>query len=144
MYEFHAQNVSGNATDGMDIQRVSRRCSSTQANPPPAGGHLPSVATSAFLKPTRDVSLRTSGLRWVDSADTDSAHDAVVGRETRKMNMYQAVRDALRYADVPPTRYSCLTDHQHVISEALRSVRMILLWSLAKTSLSVVCSDVPW
>ncbi|KAI0723877.1 pyruvate dehydrogenase [Cerioporus squamosus] len=79
------------------LHRVSHRWSSTQANPPPAGGHLPSIATSAFLKPTRDVSLRTSGLRWVDSADTDPAHD-MVGRETRKMNMYQAVRDALSIA----------------------------------------------
>ena len=82
----------------------SRRWQSTE--PPPAGGHLPSVATSTFLKPTRDVALRTAGLRWLDPSDADPARD-VVGRETRKMNMYQAIRDALRYApnrvrDAPP------------------------------------------
>lgn len=58
---------------------------------------MPSIATSSFLKPTRDVALRTPGLRWVDQVDADPAH-TMVGRETRKMNMYQAVRDALRYA----------------------------------------------
>lgn len=76
---------------------MSRRWSSTDAHPPPAGGHLPSIATSSFLKPTRDLALRTPGLEWVDQVDADPAH-TMVGRETRKMNMYQAVRDALRYA----------------------------------------------
>ncbi|KAH9945800.1 pyruvate dehydrogenase [Epithele typhae] len=73
----------------------SRRWNSTEA--PPAGGHLPSVANSSFLKPTRDVALRTNGLQWVDPVDADPTRD-MVGRETRKMNMYQAVRDALSIA----------------------------------------------
>ncbi|KAH9901447.1 pyruvate dehydrogenase [Cubamyces lactineus] len=77
------------------ISRSGRRWQSTEAHP--AGGHLPSIATSTFLRPTRDVALRTQGLKWVDQADSDPARD-MVGRETRKMNMYQAVRDALSIA----------------------------------------------
>lgn len=65
--------------------------------PPPAGGHLPSVATSLFLRTTRDSALRTPGLRWTDEDDTSPAREVVGGRETRKMNLYQAVRDAMRY-----------------------------------------------
>ena len=34
----------------------------------------------------------------MDLVDSDPSRD-MVGRETRKMNMYQAVRDALRYAN---------------------------------------------
>ncbi|KAI8989785.1 pyruvate dehydrogenase [Trametes punicea] len=75
--------------------RSGRRWQSTEAHP--AGGHLPSIATSTFLKLTRDVALRTPGLRWVDQTDSDPTQD-MVGRETRKMNMYQAVRDALSIA----------------------------------------------
>ena len=73
-------------------QHASRRWQTTEAHP--AGGHLPSVANSSFLKPTRDVALRTAGIQWVDHVDADPARD-MVGRETRKMNMYQAIRDAL-------------------------------------------------
>ncbi|KAI0672849.1 pyruvate dehydrogenase [Trametes maxima] len=75
--------------------RSGRRWQSTEAHP--AGGHLPSIATSTFLKPTRDLSLRTAGLRYVDQTDADPTRE-MVGRETRKMNMYQAVRDALSIA----------------------------------------------
>ncbi|KAI0647422.1 pyruvate dehydrogenase [Trametes meyenii] len=77
------------------FNRSGRRWQSTEAHP--AGGHLPSIATSTFLKPTRDLSLRTAGLRYVDQTDADPARE-MVGRETRKMNMYQAVRDALSIA----------------------------------------------
>ena len=68
--------------------------------PPPAGGHLPSVATSSLLRNTRDSALRTPGLRWIDEDDTSPAREVVGGRETRKMNLYQAVRDAMRYDGV--------------------------------------------
>ena len=68
--------------------------------PPPAGGHLPSVATSSFLRNTRDSALRTPGLRWTDEDDTSPAREVVGGRETRKMNLYQAVRDAMSHASV--------------------------------------------
>ncbi|KAI0782199.1 pyruvate dehydrogenase [Abortiporus biennis] len=78
--------------------------SSGEAEPPPAGGHLPSIATSAFLRPTRDSALRLPGLRWIDneipgsiSSSKEGAGD-IAGRETRKMNMYQAVRDAMSIA----------------------------------------------
>jgi hypothetical protein len=67
--------------------RIQRRNSSL-AEPPPPGGHLPSIATSQLLRTTRERALRTPGLVWND--------DATAGRECRKMNVYQAVRDALR------------------------------------------------
>ncbi|OSD08491.1 pyruvate dehydrogenase [Trametes coccinea BRFM310] len=73
-------------------QRSGRRWQSTEAHP--AGGHLPSIATSTFLKPTPDVALRTPGLRYADQTGSDPTKE-MVGRETRKMNMYQAVRDAI-------------------------------------------------
>ncbi|EAU88822.2 pyruvate dehydrogenase [Coprinopsis cinerea okayama7 len=70
-----------------------RRANSTAVEPPPAGGHLPGVATSKLLKSTRETALRIPGLKWVDE-DTSS----MGGRETRKMNTYQAVRDAMAIA----------------------------------------------
>ncbi|KAJ7286198.1 thiamine diphosphate-binding protein [Mycena rebaudengoi] len=72
------------------------RRNSTAAEPPPAGGHLPSIATSQILRTTRERALRTPGLRWND--DEPSGSIVNVGRETRKMNMYQAVRDSLSIA----------------------------------------------
>lgn len=54
---------------------------------------MPGVATSQLLRPTRDAALRTPGLVWKDE-DTSS----LGGRETRKMNVYQAVRDAMATA----------------------------------------------
>ncbi|KAK7015163.1 2-oxoisovalerate dehydrogenase subunit beta 2, mitochondrial [Paramarasmius palmivorus] len=77
------------------IQNV--RFNST-VEPPPAGGHLPSVATSQFLRPTRDTALRTPGLLWFDDTSSGSSNNMVGGRETRKMNTYQAVRDAMSIA----------------------------------------------
>ncbi|KIK58297.1 hypothetical protein GYMLUDRAFT_45509 [Collybiopsis luxurians FD-317 M1] len=66
--------------------------------PPPAGGHLPSIAQSAFLKGTRDQALKTPGIAWAD-AELDEVRGTVSNnRETRKMNTYQAVRDALSIA----------------------------------------------
>ncbi|SCV69238.1 BQ2448_2258 [Microbotryum intermedium] len=83
----------------------------------PAG--MPTVATSSFLSTTREAALHTPGLRWRDdevihppSRDPDgnkagpeptfvepSAEDLISvdqgGRETKKMNLYQAVRDAM-------------------------------------------------
>ncbi|KAJ7074170.1 pyruvate dehydrogenase [Mycena amicta] len=72
------------------------RCNSTVVEPPPAGGHLPSVATSQLLRSTREKALRTPGLQWNDVDDPNAI--AGVERETRKMNVYQAVRDALSIA----------------------------------------------
>ncbi|KAF7311420.1 Pyruvate dehydrogenase [Mycena kentingensis (nom. inval.)] len=78
------------------LAALLRRCNSTAAEPPPAGGHLPSVATSQLLNATREKALRTPGLRWNDEDDPN----IIVGaeRECRKMNVYQAVRDALSIA----------------------------------------------
>ncbi|KAJ7137723.1 pyruvate dehydrogenase [Mycena epipterygia] len=70
------------------------RRNSTVAEPPPAGGHLPSIATSQILRSTRERALRTPGLTWND----EEASSTIVSRETRKMNVYQAVRDALSIA----------------------------------------------
>ncbi|KAJ7461471.1 thiamine diphosphate-binding protein [Mycena latifolia] len=73
-----------------------RRRNSTVAEPPPAGGHLPSIATSQILRTTRERALRTPGLTWND----DEASSSIIntGRDTRKMNVYQAVRDSLSIA----------------------------------------------
>ncbi|KAJ7112455.1 thiamine diphosphate-binding protein [Mycena crocata] len=72
------------------------RRNSSVAEPPPAGGHLPSIATSQILRSTRERALRTPGLKWNDDEASNSIVN--VGRESRKMNVYQAVRDALRRA----------------------------------------------
>jgi len=66
--------------------------------PPPAGGHAPSIAQSALLRTSREAALRTPGITWVEGGSGDSSSSSrilVDGRETRKMNTYQAVRDAL-------------------------------------------------
>ncbi|KAF7295515.1 Pyruvate dehydrogenase [Mycena indigotica] len=74
------------------------RRNSTAVEPPPAGGHLPSIATSQYLRSTRERALHTPGLQWNDEDDPN----AILGaeRETRKMNLYQAVRDALRRVEL--------------------------------------------
>lgn len=68
-------------------------------------GDLPGVATSTFLRPTRDLALRSPGIKFdvgdvLDSASpmtgTSSKSDGLAEQETRKMNMYQAIRDAMR------------------------------------------------
>jgi 2-oxoisovalerate dehydrogenase E1 component beta subunit len=71
------------------------RSNSTAVEPPPAGGHLPSIATSQVLKTKRETALRTPGLRWADEDGSVSSNSLVGGRETRKMNTYQAIRDAM-------------------------------------------------
>ncbi|KAJ3814726.1 pyruvate dehydrogenase [Lentinula aff. lateritia] len=70
--------------------------------PPPAGGHMPSIASSALLKHTREQALKMPEIEWAD-ADLDEARgtsslSSTTGRETRKMNTYQAIRDALSIA----------------------------------------------
>ncbi|EEB97696.1 hypothetical protein MPER_02934 [Moniliophthora perniciosa FA553] len=77
-------------------RRLNVRFNST-VEPPPAGGHLPSVSNSQILRSTRDSALRTPGLAWVDNISSGS-NNMVGGRETRKMNTYQAVRDAMSIA----------------------------------------------
>ncbi|KAF6763912.1 pyruvate dehydrogenase [Ephemerocybe angulata] len=81
--------------NGLSKHRLAfqRRANSTAVEPPPAGGHLPGVATSQLLRPTRDAALRTPGIKWKDEDNS-----TLGGRETRKMNTYQAVRDAMAIA----------------------------------------------
>lgn len=74
-----------------------RRANST-LEPPPAGGHLPSVATSEILKTKRETALRTPGIIWADEDPSFPTRAIVAGRETRKMNTYQAIRDAMSIA----------------------------------------------
>ncbi|KAF8590024.1 thiamine diphosphate-binding protein [Ramaria rubella] len=77
-----------------------RRAQSSEAGvePPPAGGHLSSVATSKLLRNTREASLHTPGIHWIDEVAFGSQDVLPSGRETRKMNMYQAIRDAMSIA----------------------------------------------
>ncbi|KAG1890760.1 thiamine diphosphate-binding protein [Suillus subluteus] len=80
------------------IPALSRRWQTTASNtaiePPSTGGHS-SVASSQLLRMTRESALRTPGISWQDE---ESDRNIVGGRETRKMNLYQAVRDALSIA----------------------------------------------
>ena len=87
-HQSRSNGGTGIATEGASVE------------PPPPGGHLPSIATSSLLRTTRDRALRTPGIKWVDEHEDyrggEHAVSAVGGREARKMNLYQAVRDALR------------------------------------------------
>jgi len=80
--------------------QLLQRWQSTNVEPPPAGGHLPSIATSEILRKTRESALRTPEIKWIDEDDTGPTRNIVGGRETRKMNTYQAVRDAMRYVSI--------------------------------------------
>jgi 2-oxoisovalerate dehydrogenase E1 component beta subunit len=76
----------------LSVFRIHARWNSTSVEPPPAGGHAPLVADSKLLNSSRDAALGTPGIHWVDH----HASGAIGGRESRKMNTYQAVRDAMR------------------------------------------------
>jgi 2-oxoisovalerate dehydrogenase E1 component beta subunit len=76
---------------------VARRWESTGAEPPPAGGHLPSISTSRILRSTREAALRTPDIKWLDEDAISPLQKTIGGRETRKMNVYQAIRDAMAY-----------------------------------------------
>ena len=92
------QYILLNSTSDTGQTQPSRRWHSTNTvEPPPAAGHLASVASSQLLRFTRETALRTPGLTWTDEDDSGPVRSMVGGRETRKMNVYQAVRDALRY-----------------------------------------------
>ncbi|KAF7337990.1 Pyruvate dehydrogenase [Mycena venus] len=68
------------------------RRNSTAGSPPPPEGHLPGVANSQLLRLTKEKALRTPGIVWNDDESNAIVN---IGRECRKMNVYQAVRDAL-------------------------------------------------
>lgn len=87
----------GSASDIGQTQRFRRWYSANTVEPPAASGHLTSVASSQLLRSIRESAFRTPGLTWTDEDDSGTVRSMVGGRETRKMNMYQAVRDALRY-----------------------------------------------
>ncbi len=50
------------------------------------------------LKTKREAALRTPGLTWADEDPFSPPRTVVGGRETRKMNTYQAIRDAMSIA----------------------------------------------
>ncbi|KAF8319315.1 pyruvate dehydrogenase [Clavulina sp. PMI_390] len=60
-------------------------------------GDLPGVATSAYLRRTREAALKTPGIKW-DESDMAGHSSTSADQETRKMNMYQAIRDAMSIA----------------------------------------------
>ena len=68
------------------VKALSRHMSA-----PPADGHLPGLATSTLLRTTRESALKTPGIRWDETDDMSSI-------DTRKMNMFQSIRDAMRWA----------------------------------------------
>lgn len=59
---------------------------------------MPSMASSNVLVTKRDVALRTPGIAWVNGGVSSPSNNILGGRETRKMNMYQALRDAMAIA----------------------------------------------
>ncbi|QRW00603.1 pyruvate dehydrogenase E1 component beta subunit [Ceratobasidium sp. AG-Ba] len=67
------------------------RASSETVEPPPAGGHSSAVGQSPLLRGTREAALQTPGILWKDTEGDN-------GRETRKLNMYQSLREAMSTA----------------------------------------------
>lgn len=63
--------------------------------PPPAGGHNTSIQASPLLRQTRETALKTPGITWLDDDEPSPPGGIVSGRETRKMNTFQAIRDAM-------------------------------------------------
>jgi len=59
---------------------------------------LPTIAGSQVLKTKRETALRTPGIQWADEDALVPSRTIVGGRETRKMNTYQAIRDAMSIA----------------------------------------------
>ncbi|KAG8959609.1 hypothetical protein FRC03_007732 [Tulasnella sp. 419] len=77
--------------------RVPRMARPSSSGPPPPEGHSTSVGQSPLLRTSRDSALKTPGISWLDH-DESSGSGIVSGRETRKMNTYQAIRDAMNNA----------------------------------------------
>lgn len=60
-------------------------------------GDLPGASSSTFLRLTRDSALKAPGIKWDAAAEIGhSGSSGPMDQETRKMNMYQAIRDAMR------------------------------------------------
>ena len=95
--EFHIAFTSKTIVSQQCSRFGARRWESTGAEPPPAGGHLPTISTSKILRNTREAALRTPGIKWLDEDGGSPLQRTIGGRETRKMNVYQAVRDAMAY-----------------------------------------------
>src|SRR5260370_42129963 len=63
---------------------IARRMSSTSN----LDTGLPSVATSRFMRNDSKLALKTPSIKWTEEDST---------RDTLNMNMYQALRDAMRF-----------------------------------------------
>jgi hypothetical protein len=115
-HEFHFAFISKPIVT-LSLSKTIEQCSrfgtprrwestATGAEPPPAGGHLPSIATSQILRTTREAALRTPGIKWLDEDGGSPLRNTIGGRETRKMNLYQAVRDAMGWVRSAPAATS--------------------------------------
>lgn len=92
------------------IRKFTTSCTSKSSSPASSSSQIPTVATSKLLHNTRISALQTPGLLWRDEEEVgvglvpkstmgliekDLLEVEVGGRETKKMNMYQAIRDAM-------------------------------------------------
>ena len=105
------------------------RYNSTAAEPPPAGGHLPSIASSQVLKTTRETALRTPGIRWADEDASVPSRTIVGGRETRKMNTYQAIRDAMSIA-LAKDEHAVVFGEDVAFGGVFRCTMVRLVWNI--------------
>ncbi|KAH9071198.1 thiamine diphosphate-binding protein [Lactarius deliciosus] len=48
------------------------------------------LSPSTILRTTREAALRTPGIKWLDEDGNSPLQNTIGGRETRKMNLYQA------------------------------------------------------
>ncbi|KAJ4475657.1 pyruvate dehydrogenase [Lentinula aciculospora] len=99
----YRRQISTSSSTRSTAAATNTTSTASALEPPPAGGHLPSIASSTLLRHTREQALRTPGITWADAEldearGTSSLSTTTAGRETRKMNMYQAIRDALSIA----------------------------------------------
>ena len=74
--------------------QATESVTAAEENPPPAGGQNAKIGDSRLLRGTRDLALQTPGIIWAD--ENAGSTGLVVGKQTQKMNMYHAVRDALQ------------------------------------------------
>lgn len=103
----------------------------TSTSPPPSNP----IADSNLLATTRHSALTTPAITWLDDASSSAFPS---GRETRKINTYQAIRDAIRSVPTPQPL------HVHPPRLASHWPRTTMLWSLERMLLSVVSSGAPW
>jgi hypothetical protein len=77
------------------LSTIARSPARTTPSPPvdKADGEEPTLGSSELLLTTADGALATPGLTFADGHGLKGPHGK--GRETRRMNLHQAIRDAL-------------------------------------------------